>query len=163
MFHVLVSDSLSDAGLSVLRADDVRLTAPGKMARSDVLAAIEDADALIVRSATQADRELIERGTALKVIGRAGVGVDNIDVAAATAWRQGRLIVRDLSLSEVVAEINRYREHPIRIADTRIGQQRVTASFLLDEQSAVLQALQQILPLQAKTQDDGSVLLSSVS
>lgn len=86
-----------------------------------------------------------------------------VDVAAATAWRQGRLIVRDLSLSEVVAEINRYREHPIRIADARIGQQRVTASFLLDEQSAVLQALQQILPLQAKTQDDGSVLLSSIS
>jgi transmembrane sensor len=86
-----------------------------------------------------------------------------VDVAAATAWRQGRLIVRDLSLSEVVAELNRYREQPIRIADAKIGQQRVTASFLLDEQRAVLQALQQILPLQAQTQGDGSVLLSSAS
>lgn len=84
MFHILVSDSLSDDGLAVLRADDVRLTAPGKMARDDVLAAISDADALIVRSGTQADRDLIERGAALKVIGRAGVGVDNIDLAAAT-------------------------------------------------------------------------------
>ena len=43
-------------------------------------------------------------------------------VAAATAWRQGRLIVRDLSLSEVVEELNRYREQPIRIADAKIGQ-----------------------------------------
>lgn len=85
MLHVLVSDSLSDDGLAVLRAaDDVLLTAPGKMAHSDVLEAIVDADALIVRSATHADRELIERGSALKVIGRAGVGVDNIDLEAAT-------------------------------------------------------------------------------
>ncbi|QTB99458.1 FecR family protein [Alcaligenes sp. SORT26] len=87
----------------------------------------------------------------------------DVDVAAATAWRQGRLIVRDMSLSEVVAEINRYREQPIRIAEAKLGQQRVTASFLLDEQSAVLQALQQILPLQARTQDDGSIILVSAS
>ncbi|MCX5465220.1 FecR family protein [Alcaligenes parafaecalis] len=87
----------------------------------------------------------------------------DVDVAAATAWRQGRLIVRDVSLSEVVAEINRYREQPIRIAEAKLGQQRVTASFLLDEQSAVLQALQQILPLRARTQDDGSIILVSAS
>lgn len=87
----------------------------------------------------------------------------DVDVAAATAWRQGRLIVRDMSLSEVVAEINRYREQPIRIAEAKLGQQRVTASFLLDEQSAVLQALQQILPLRARTQDDGSIILVSAS
>ena len=86
-----------------------------------------------------------------------------VDVAAASAWRQGRLIVRDMPLSGVVAEINRYREQPIRIAQPAIGQQRVTASFLLDDQQAILQALQQILPLQAQTQEDGSVLLSNAS
>jgi D-3-phosphoglycerate dehydrogenase len=75
---------MAEEGLAVLRAADVRLTAPGKMDRQAVLDAVGDADALIVRSGTQADRELIERGAALKVIGRAGVGVDNVDVAAAT-------------------------------------------------------------------------------
>jgi D-3-phosphoglycerate dehydrogenase len=84
MFHIVVSDPLAEEGLAVLRADDVRLTAPGKMDRETVLETIGDADALIVRSGTQADREVIERGEALKIIGRAGVGVDNIDLEAAT-------------------------------------------------------------------------------
>lgn len=84
MFHIVVSDPLSEEGLAVLRADDVRLTAPGKMDRETLLETIGDADALIVRSGTQADREVIERGEALKIIGRAGVGVDNIDLEAAT-------------------------------------------------------------------------------
>jgi D-3-phosphoglycerate dehydrogenase len=84
MFHIVVSDSMAEEGLAALRADDVRLTAPGKMAREEILEAIVDADALIVRSGTQADRELIERAEALNFIGRAGVGVDNIDLVAAT-------------------------------------------------------------------------------
>jgi D-3-phosphoglycerate dehydrogenase len=84
MFHIVVSDPLAEEGLAVLRADDVRLTAPGKMDRETLLETIGDADALIVRSGTQADREVIERGDALKIIGRAGVGVDNIDLEAAT-------------------------------------------------------------------------------
>lgn len=84
MFHVVVSDPLSEDGLAVLRADDVRLTAPGKMSRDEVLEAVADADALVVRSGTQVDRELLERGDTLKVVGRAGVGVDNVDIAAAT-------------------------------------------------------------------------------
>lgn len=86
-----------------------------------------------------------------------------LDVAAATAWRQGRLIVRDMPLSDVVAEINRYREHAIRIAEPKLGQQRITASFLLDEQDAVLQALQQILPLRVQTHNDDSVRLLNAS
>ena len=84
MFHVVVSDALTEEGLAILRADDVRLTAPGKMTREAVLEVIADADALIVRSGTQADRELIERGAQLKFVGRAGVGVDNIDLVAAS-------------------------------------------------------------------------------
>jgi len=84
MFHIVVSDPLAEVGLAVLRADDVRLTAPGKMDRGSLLETIGDADALIVRSGTQVDREVIECGDALKIIGRAGVGVDNIDLAAAT-------------------------------------------------------------------------------
>lgn len=85
----------------------------------------------------------------------------NIDFATATAWRQGRLIVRDAPLSQVIAEINRYHEQPIRFAQAQTGNLRVTASFLLDEPQALLQALQQIAPLRANVQTDGSVLLIS--
>jgi D-3-phosphoglycerate dehydrogenase len=85
MFHILVSDPLHEDGLAILRAaEDVTLSAPGKMARDEVLAAIPEAHALIVRSGTKADRELIEKGVNLRVIGRAGVGVDNVDLETAT-------------------------------------------------------------------------------
>jgi D-3-phosphoglycerate dehydrogenase len=55
------------------------------MKREETLAAIPDADALIIRSATKADAELINAGARLKIIARAGVGVDNVDVEAASA------------------------------------------------------------------------------
>ena len=58
--------------------------------RAGLLDAVADADALVVRSATQVDAELIARADQLRVIGRAGVGVDNVDVAAAT--RRGILV-----------------------------------------------------------------------
>ena len=87
--RVLVSESLSEEGLEKLRleteVDDRQLS------REELLAAIGDYDALVVRSATKVDKELLERGTRLKVVGRAGVGLDNIDVAAAT--RLGVLVV----------------------------------------------------------------------
>lgn len=89
MMRVLVSESLSEEGLEKLRTevevDDRALS------REELLAAIGDYDALIVRSATKVDRELLEAGTRLKVVGRAGVGLDNIDVPAAT--KLGILVV----------------------------------------------------------------------
>ena len=86
---VLVPESLSEEGLDKLRTGaevDAR-----KLSREEILAVIGDYDALIVRSATKVDKELLERGTSLKVVGRAGVGLDNIDVATAT--RLGVLVV----------------------------------------------------------------------
>ncbi len=86
---VLVPESLSEEGLDKLRTGaevDAR-----KLSREELLAVIGDYDALIVRSATKVDKELLERGTSLKVVGRAGVGLDNIDVATAT--RLGVLVV----------------------------------------------------------------------
>ena len=86
---VLVPESLSEEGLDKLRTEtqvDAR-----KLSRDELLEAIGDVDALVVRSATKVDKELLERATSLKVVGRAGVGLDNIDVAAAT--RLGILVV----------------------------------------------------------------------
>jgi len=84
-FHVLIPDKLSRQGLEVLQAaDSFRLTA-GSLSRSEALAAAADADALIIRSATRVDAEFLAAAPHLKAIARAGAGVDNVDLAAATA------------------------------------------------------------------------------
>ena len=84
--RVLVSDSLSDKGLAILRAEkNIDVVVDTKMTPDQLIAEIGKYDALIVRSATKATRQVIEAGTRLKVIGRAGAGVDNIDLEAATS------------------------------------------------------------------------------
>jgi D-3-phosphoglycerate dehydrogenase / 2-oxoglutarate reductase len=82
--HVLVSDSVHPSALDVLKAADLPYTAPGQMKRDEAIAALPNADALIIRSATKADKEFLSHASKLKVIARAGVGVDNVDLAAAT-------------------------------------------------------------------------------
>jgi D-3-phosphoglycerate dehydrogenase len=85
MARVLVSEKLAAAGLDLLRARghevDVRLDLSAK----ELQLAITDADALIIRSATVVDEQLLEAGRQLQVVGRAGVGLDNVDTAAATS------------------------------------------------------------------------------
>ncbi len=90
--RVLVSDDLSQEGLSVLRkaeglAVDVKVGLPP----ADLVAIIGDYDALAVRSATKVTAQVFEAAKRLKVVGRAGVGVDNIDLAAAS--RRGVVVM----------------------------------------------------------------------
>jgi D-3-phosphoglycerate dehydrogenase len=85
MYHILVPDNLDKAGLRLLEAaEGITVQAAAKMSRDEVLAAIPSADALIIRSATKVDRAVLDAAPKLKLIGRAGVGVDNVDLTAAT-------------------------------------------------------------------------------
>jgi D-3-phosphoglycerate dehydrogenase len=87
---VLVTEKLSAAGLERLReqADvDVKLD----LAPEELASTIESYDAVVIRSATKVDSSIIEAGHNLKVVGRAGIGLDNVDVDAAT--RSGVLVV----------------------------------------------------------------------
>ncbi len=87
---VLMAEELSAAAVTALGPDiDVRHCAGAD--REALLAALPGADAVLIRSATRMDAEAIAAGTRLKVIGRAGVGLDNVDVAAAT--RAGVMVV----------------------------------------------------------------------
>ncbi|MEP7286232.1 MAG: hydroxyacid dehydrogenase [Chloroflexota bacterium] len=84
-YHILVPDNLDKAGLNLLSAaPDVTVQSAAKMSRDEVLAAIPNVDALIIRSATKVDRTMLEAAPKLKLVGRAGVGVDNVDLDAAT-------------------------------------------------------------------------------
>jgi D-3-phosphoglycerate dehydrogenase len=80
---VLVAEELSPAGIAMLESSfEVRHTDGAD--RDKLLAALADVDAVIVRSATQIDAEAIAAGRHLRVVARAGVGLDNVDVEAAT-------------------------------------------------------------------------------
>jgi len=84
-FKVLVSDPLAEEGLEIFKKDpDVELVSKPKMKPEDLLKEISDADALAVRSETKVTAEVIAAAKKLKVIGRAGVGVDNVDIKAAS-------------------------------------------------------------------------------
>jgi len=89
--RVLVAEPLSATGLAVLKEAGLAADVKTDLAREQLVAAIGDYDALVVRSATKVDRELLTAGKKLRVVGRAGVGLDNVDVKAAT--ERGILVV----------------------------------------------------------------------
>ncbi|QKG84294.1 phosphoglycerate dehydrogenase [Kroppenstedtia pulmonis] len=92
MYQILITDPLSDHGIEkLLQAPDVTVIRKTNLSREELLEEIRHADALLVRSQTQVTAEVIRAGRKLKAIGRAGVGVDNIDIPAAT--EQGVIVV----------------------------------------------------------------------
>ena len=85
MFKVLVSDPISDMGIQQLYdAEDITVDKKPGLTEAELIAIIADYDALLVRSQTRLQPSIMKAGKKLKVIGRAGVGVDNIDLEAAT-------------------------------------------------------------------------------
>lgn len=85
MFKVLISDNVSKECVDILSAaEGIEVTFNTKLTPEELKATIGGYDALIVRSATKARGEILDAATRLKVIGRAGAGVDNIDVKMAT-------------------------------------------------------------------------------
>ncbi|MBT8477766.1 MAG: phosphoglycerate dehydrogenase, partial [Gemmatimonadetes bacterium] len=83
--RVVVADALAPEGMAILEAEGkLRVEDYSERTRDELKQGLAGASGLIVRSGTQADAELIGAGDSLKVVGRAGVGLDNIDVDAAT-------------------------------------------------------------------------------
>ena len=82
--RILVSDELDSAALEVFRRRGLEPEVRTGLAPEALLEAVAEVDALVVRSATKVTREVLAAAPHLKVVGRAGIGVDNIDVPAAT-------------------------------------------------------------------------------
>lgn len=82
--RVLVSDSLSEEGLEILRKAGLEVVYKPGLSVEELKKEIAEARALIIRSGTKVTKEIIESAKNLKVIGRAGTGLDNVDVAVAT-------------------------------------------------------------------------------
>jgi D-3-phosphoglycerate dehydrogenase len=101
---IVVAEKIAGAAMKVLEVIPNSTVITPEQFAADPMAAVSDADALIVRSAVQADAALIEAARNVRVIGRAGVGVDNIDVEVAT--RRGIVVMNAPGASAVsVAEL----------------------------------------------------------
>jgi len=100
-FKVLVSDSMSEVGLAALRAaPNLEVDLQTGLSPERLIEIIPQYDALLVRSSTQVTAEVLRAGARLRVVGRAGVGVDNINVEAAT---QAGVVVVNAPTGNVVA------------------------------------------------------------
>ena len=88
---ILISDSLSPRGVEVLRQAGYTADVKTKLPKEQLLEEIKNYDGIIVRSATKITAEVIEAGSQLKIIGRAGTGLDNVDKEAAT--RRGIVVM----------------------------------------------------------------------
>ncbi len=83
---VLVSDKLSEEGLAIIQKEKgIQTDVKTGLTQDELIKIIGEYDAILVRSGTKVTKEIIEAGKKLKIIGRAGVGVDNVDVAAASS------------------------------------------------------------------------------
>lgn len=88
---VIVTDKMAEDGINYLKEKGFEVDAKFGIPRGELLEIIENYDAIVVRSTTKVDKELIERAKNLKVAGRAGNGIDNIDVGECT--KRGILVV----------------------------------------------------------------------
>jgi D-3-phosphoglycerate dehydrogenase len=105
---VLVKEKIADSGVELLRAQlEVELGL--EMSDEELRERIGEFDGIVIRSATKLTEDLIERGSRLKVIGRAGTGVDNVDVEAAT--KRGVVVVNAPESNSVAAA-----EHTLALA-----------------------------------------------
>ncbi len=91
MARILIADPLEESGLEILRSAGAEVVVLDSADKPRLAELLPEFDALVVRSATKVTRELLAAGSRLRVIGRAGIGVDNVDVAAAT--ERGILVV----------------------------------------------------------------------
>lgn len=83
-FKVLISDPLAKEGVDILKSNGLKTEEVSKLSEAELVKKIKGYDALIVRSGTTVTKKIIAASDKLKVIGRAGVGLDNVDVAEAS-------------------------------------------------------------------------------
>lgn len=125
---IIVSDDLPASATDLLRSiDGWVVDATPRRSRSQLLADIADAQALIVRSATKVDAELIQAAPRLRVIARAGTGVDNVDLDAASA--RGILVLNapganSISVAEHALALMLALARSLSAADAAMKQQR---------------------------------------
>ena len=85
MPKVLIADKLSPAAVAIFKERGVEIDIKTGMTKEELLKIVDQYDGIAIRSATKITAEVIKAAKKLKVVGRAGIGVDNVDIPAATA------------------------------------------------------------------------------
>ena len=98
MPKVLISDKLSPRAAKIFKERGVDVVVKPGLSSDELLNIIGDYDGLAIRSATKVTEEVLDAAANLKVVGRAGIGIDNVDIGAAT--KRG-VIVMNLSLIHI--------------------------------------------------------------
>jgi len=98
---ILVSDPLSEEGLKILEASGIPVDVKPGLSEDEICGIIGGYDGLIIRSGTTVTKKILDAGKKLKVVGRAGVGVDNVDVPYAT--QKGILVMNTPSANIISA------------------------------------------------------------
>ena len=124
---IIIADTLPDSAAALLRDEGWTVDARAGRPRAELLADLVDADGLIVRSATQVDAALIEAAPQLRVVARAGTGVDNVDLD--TASQRGILVVNapganSVSVAEHACALMLALSREIALADAQMKQGR---------------------------------------
>ena len=138
---ILIADSVDESVVDILKADPTWTVVNLPKTKGKVEEEIRDADALLVRSATKVTAELLDKAKSLRVIGRAGVGVDNVDLDAAT--RKGVLVMNTpggnaISVAEHTMTMLLAMAHPVTQADASMksgkwDKKKFTGSELRDK------------------------------
>ncbi|HWR43974.1 NAD(P)-dependent oxidoreductase, partial [Sporomusa sp.] len=123
MMKILVSEPIAEKGLEKLVQEGASVDLKTSLTRQELLKIIGEYDALIVRSNTKVNEELYQKATQLKVVGRAGNGVDNIDMDGAT--KRGIIVVNtpdsnsvsacELTIGLLLATCRNIPQHHIRL------------------------------------------------
>lgn len=84
-----------------------------------------------------------------------------VDISQVAAWRGGLLVFEDEKMSDAIAEINRYTDRPIRLADPSLGEYRVTGVFKTNDPAHFAVAMSEVFPVRVERDSAGSLLIRS--
>ncbi|HUE79649.1 MAG TPA: FecR domain-containing protein [Sphingomicrobium sp.] len=87
--------------------------------------------------------------------------VQSVDTSQVATWRGGMIVFEDEKLSEAIAEINRYTNKPIRLADASVGEYRVTGVFKTNDPARFARAMSEVFPVEVERRADGSAVLKA--
>lgn len=117
-------------------------------------------DGAVDVSTAQAAPQRLNGGQQLLASGERLGSLTSLDPLRATAWQQGKLRFDGTPLRDVLADIRRYRQAPIRLADPRLGELRVSGEFDSAAVESLIDLLPAILPVMLSRGGDGSVVVS---
>lgn len=117
-------------------------------------------EALSSTGADHSDKQVLTAGERVSSARRVALPqARQVDQVEPGAWRKGRLAYEDASLAEIIADLNRYHDQPIRIASSEIGDLRSTLAFRTSEIEQVFDVLAAIHPVEVDRSADGEIVV----